>query len=223
MPSGSNVARLLQVSTRFPRSRGFTLLELLIGLTLVGFMLVLLFGGLRLGTRSWDAGEQRLDASTRMTQSATFIQSELGQLYPMRFHNPQGGMEIAFAGETGAIYFSGFLPPHVGLARLHLIALETRSGEHGQELVLRWHRADPDDLDFAALRESEDHVVLAKHVKKAEFAYFGSESIDAEPMWHEQWPAGTSLPSLVRLRLILENDQAWPEIVVPLLVEAQPT
>ena len=43
------------------RQGGFTLLELLIAITLLGLILVLLFGGLRLGMRSWDAGQLNVD------------------------------------------------------------------------------------------------------------------------------------------------------------------
>ena len=38
------------------KQSGFTLLELLIGLALLGLILALMFGGLRLGIKSWDSG-----------------------------------------------------------------------------------------------------------------------------------------------------------------------
>ncbi|NEX17237.1 MAG: general secretion pathway protein GspJ, partial [Halochromatium sp.] len=37
------------------RGRGFTLVELLIALSLIGIITLLLFSGLRLGSRSWEA------------------------------------------------------------------------------------------------------------------------------------------------------------------------
>ena len=45
--------------------RGFTLVEVLIAISLLGLMLVILFGGLRLGGRSWDAIEQRTGRAER--------------------------------------------------------------------------------------------------------------------------------------------------------------
>ena len=39
--------------------RGFTLLELLIAMTLLGLLMLGLFGGLRLGARVWEAGDAR--------------------------------------------------------------------------------------------------------------------------------------------------------------------
>ena len=43
--------------------RGFTLLELLVAITLLGLLMAALFGGLRLGTRVWETADARLDSS----------------------------------------------------------------------------------------------------------------------------------------------------------------
>ena len=43
---------------------GFTLVELLVAMTLLGFLTVLLFGGLRFGTRAWE--DRRRITPTRM-------------------------------------------------------------------------------------------------------------------------------------------------------------
>ena len=51
------------MNTRKGRVAGFTLLELLIAMSLLGFILALLFAGMRLGARSWDAGEARVEKS----------------------------------------------------------------------------------------------------------------------------------------------------------------
>ena len=45
-------------------SRGFSLLELLIGLTLLGFILTLLFGGFRLASKSWDSISEISESTT---------------------------------------------------------------------------------------------------------------------------------------------------------------
>ena len=163
-----------------------------------------------------------MDRSAYMSLSITFIQKQLGQIYPMRFHDPGGGDELAFSGESNELLFSGFLPAQAAPAGLHLIALETRPGEHGRELVMGWVRANPDTLDFAPLRESKDVVVLAKGVRGVEFSYFGAETVESEPIWHEHWQDKIRLPSLIRLRVLLENGASWPDIIVPLLLEMEP-
>ena len=47
-------------------SPGFTLLELLISLTIIGLILVIVFGALRIGARAWEKGER--DVETHQIQ-----------------------------------------------------------------------------------------------------------------------------------------------------------
>ncbi|HNT58060.1 MAG TPA: prepilin-type N-terminal cleavage/methylation domain-containing protein, partial [Syntrophales bacterium] len=48
-----------------PGNRGFTLLELLISLTLLSVIAVLVFGALRLGVRAWEKGEATIETRQR--------------------------------------------------------------------------------------------------------------------------------------------------------------
>ena len=62
------------------RQAGFTLVELLVAMTLLAFLSIALFGGLRFGARSWEAV---VDSSTERDQIAatqTFLRDRLGQL-----------------------------------------------------------------------------------------------------------------------------------------------
>ena len=46
-------------------SSGFTLLELLISLTILAVIVVIVFGALRVGVRAWEKGEKDIDARQR--------------------------------------------------------------------------------------------------------------------------------------------------------------
>ena len=54
--------------TRRPRSfdDGFTLIEVLIGTALLGMMMLVLTGSLRIGAESWEAGEERMVKASRL-------------------------------------------------------------------------------------------------------------------------------------------------------------
>jgi general secretion pathway protein J len=199
--------------------RGFTLLELLIGLTLLGFIMVLLFGGLRLGSRSWDTGEQRLESSSQFVVAQGFLRRQLSQIQPMRWKTVADN-PVAFVGEAHALRFSGSLSSQFGLAGIYLIILEEENGEAGTSLVMRWHRPSHDDKDFSVAEEGEK-TVLAKNIKDLAFAYFGAESDQKEPVWHDDWQSAERLPSLIRLRLTLESGETWPEMVVAPMVSTE--
>lgn len=202
-----------------PDQRGFTLLELLIGLSLLGLMLVLLFGGLRLGFRSWDAGEERFESSSQLGVAQGFLRRQLSQIYPLRW-KAAPERPIAFVGESRAVRFAGQLSSQFGLAGVHLIVLEQGDGEEGPELIMRWRRPSRDMQDFSALQE-EDKAVLVKHVKDVAFAYYGAENDQTEPAWRDEWTFDQRLPSLIRLRLTLDGDQPWPDIIVAPMVSTE--
>ena len=198
--------------TPMRRAQGFTLLELLIGMTLVGFILTLLFAGLRLGIRSWDAGEQHMVTSSRQTIVVDFIRRTLEQTYPLNWRVDNED-QLAFAGEAESLRIVGPVPIHDGAASNYLIAFELADGDGGRDLVMRWQMPDPREPGFAPLEDATPKV-LVKAVKGVEFAYFGSESDADEPTWHDQWVHQKALPELIRLQLTMENGETWPDIVV---------
>ena len=58
---------------------GFTLLELLIAITLMGLILVVLYSGLRLGLNSSESGGQRAEATDRLRLVHEFLRRQLAQ------------------------------------------------------------------------------------------------------------------------------------------------
>ena len=62
--------------------RGFTLLELLVAITLLGLLMAALLGGLRLGARVWETGEARLDASARVQIVQDFLRQRITEALP---------------------------------------------------------------------------------------------------------------------------------------------
>ena len=59
------------------RVAGFTLLEVLIATSILGIMMVLLFGSMRICIRSWEAGEAHMQKVSRMTVIQNFFRSHL--------------------------------------------------------------------------------------------------------------------------------------------------
>lgn len=193
------------------RSQGFTLLELLIGMTLVGFILSLLFAGLNLGTRSWEAGEQRMATSSRQAVVVDFIRRAIEQTYPLRWRVGEED-RLAFAGEAESLRFVGTVAMHDGASGNHLIALDLVDGEIGRDLVMRWQLPDPGAPGFEPIEQAEPKVLI-KAVKEMALAFFGAQSETEDPAWHDQWLDQKTPPELIRLQLTMENGETWPDIV----------
>ena len=63
-------------------ARGFTLLELLIALTIVGALLVIAFGGMRVALAAWRKGEDRAEAHQHVRSIALVLARSISATYP---------------------------------------------------------------------------------------------------------------------------------------------
>lgn len=199
--------------------RGFTLLELLVSMVLVGFILVLLFAGLRLGTQSWDVAEAKINSSSQRAVVMNLIRRMLEQSVPLRW-NDNGTDFIAFDAGTDSLEFVGPIASREGLSGRHLIRLGLAEGEVGQNLMLQWHLTDPAKKDFSALDEAKPKSLL-KAVQSVQFEYFGTEDDIQEPAWHADWRAKQRLPLLVRMRLVMDGGEQLPDLVVALRLQGE--
>ncbi|MBZ0104733.1 MAG: prepilin-type N-terminal cleavage/methylation domain-containing protein [Sulfuricella denitrificans] len=201
---------------------GFTLLELLIGLALLGLILALMFGGLRLGIRSWDAGALASEDMARVRVFEGFVRRQLNEVYPYMW-KPAGSQALAFRGDPDAIRYVGFLPAGGGGRNgLYLLNLEIERKDRIQRLVLKSMPMTYETQDFTGMRGVDQTVlasgVIAEGVEELVFGYFGAETEQSEPRWLTHWRDPGRLPMLVRLRVKLSSGQEWPELVVALKV-----
>lgn len=193
------------------RQSGFTLLELLIALTLMGLVLALLYGGLRLGIRSWDAGEARAEAGNDMRLVQEFIRRRLRESVTVYRSDESYGRVPVFAGEPESIRFVTPMLTHLGLGGLYEVRLGVVEDDGIGRLVMRWSPYRAEDLDEVGGAER----VLVEDVSTAQWAYFGAVAVDEEPQWYERWPNPRERPRLVSLRLTVRGEP-WPTLVAGL-------
>lgn len=199
-------------------ARGFTLLELLIGMTLLGFILALLFGGFRLATSTWDATETRVERTNDQQLARALVRRLLQQMQPLRWKQAVN-QPLAFVGERRVLRAVAPLTGQAGASGLRSIELSQESGEPSPtgkgalRLVLRHVALRYDAEDFAAgLHEAKSSVVLGD-LESVEFSYFGPAREGEPPRWQDAWANQEQLPQLVRLRLG-SRDTGWAELVV---------
>ncbi len=71
------------------RQRGFTLVEVIIALTIVATLLVVMFGGLRVGLAAWQRGDERAEVLDRARSITQIVTRTLGAAHPY-MTSPQG-------------------------------------------------------------------------------------------------------------------------------------
>ena len=200
--------------TRRASGAGFTLIELVLALALLGTMMVLLYSGLAFALRSWDAGEVngRRTADRRIGEN--FLRREMAELFPMRFKDPMA-VKVAFEGGTQRLRFVSSRAPGITQGGLSLVGVEVENGATPRERHLVMRRAMPDDeaKDFGPLDRAE-RTVLIEDVESVQFAYFGTENDFTDPKWHDTWPYAERIPRLVRLRIRAPDATLMAEMVM---------
>jgi general secretion pathway protein J len=212
-----------------PRSGepGFTLLELLVAITLLGLLMAALFGGLRLGARVWETGETRLDAAARVQIVQELVRQRLAQALPLEAVLREEGEDYQplFLGRVDSVRFATLLPEHLGgdIALMELALAEADDAEGAANLVLRWRRFDP-DAETVAIPEPDaapEQRVLLERVEALELAYFGAFGQDELPEWWEAWEGQVELPQLVLLEVRFAEDdpRRWPGLIVQPMID----
>lgn len=199
---------------------GFTLLELLVSLTLMALVAVVLSGGLRFGASVWRAGDAQADRLSEMQAIQGFVRRHLGRAEPLRKSASFSRREIIFSGASDAVRFIAILPAHLGIPGFHQLEIREERGGGGRRLMLDMRLFQPGRDGDAFTGEPRERILL-DGIATAEFAYFGTTERNVPPSWRSQWPDADRLPSLVRLRVRFPDGdrRVWPELVVPTRIE----
>lgn len=200
------------------RVRGFTLLELLIGLSLLGLLLAVLFGGFRLASDSWDRVESRGREIANEQLGRAFVRRMVTQLQPLKWaRSPE--KPLAFFGQANLLHGIAPLSGLTGGLRVVQLAVEPATGVDGPfMLVVRQLPLNHDEERFdTGVGEAKAHIVLGG-LAAAEFSYFGADKPDEPPSWRDTWANPGKLPRLIRLSTRMANQHPWPDLVVAALI-----
>lgn len=203
------------------RQAGFTLLELLIAVTLLGLLMAALFGGLRLGVRAWEVSGERLDANARMEMVQHFLRGRLTQIYPVVGGTGRRSY-LVFRGEPDELTFVTLLSERLGVG-LALMSIRP-GGEDQRSLQLRWRAFGAAAEETADMEATQTHTLL-DGVERVEFRYYGTFEEGTPGAWHDEWIEATTLPKLIRMRVVFAPDDGriWPDLVVRPMVDGTPT
>jgi general secretion pathway protein J len=206
------------ISPSSPRATaGFTLVELLLGLSLMGLLAVMLFGGFRFGLRAWEVGGMRIERQSEAELVQNLLQRQLGEAYSLADPNPQtAAAAIAtFQGTQDSLSFVAPLPTQAGVGGLYRFGLGIVTNGGERRLVLAWQVFRPDRPPRPTVDDNSKSVLL-HGIEGIDLAYFGRRQAGAAAQWQSDWDDRHGLPELIRLRVTFPggDSRAWPDLFV---------
>ena len=199
-------------------NHGFTLVEIMITLTLLSMILVLLFGSLHTVNLNWQTGTQKIEKNDEIRHVGQFIRKLLTQAVPLMWIN-RDGQRLVFNGDHEELTFTSTLPSHRGGGGLYLINLKAVDADGSKGLDLLYQRASPESYPFGSGSfDNQTRVPLANNVEKIEFSYFGRSEPGNEQKWHNNWKSEQVLPKLVQVKIQSSDpEQHWPIMNIAIL------
>ncbi len=186
---------------------GFTLLEVLVALVVLGLLMVTLSEGVRVGLKAW-ALEGRMEGQAgKLEATDRALRQLIERALPT---DPQA--TDGFTGGPHVLSVVTTLPEGYGAPSTHE-ADATLLVVNGNRLELLWR---PHYSRWIVPPPPPSAIPLMDDVQQIEFAYWQPASASQQGHWLAAWPAG-SLPPLVRIRIVSPPGNAnrhWPDIVV---------
>jgi general secretion pathway protein J len=189
---------------------GFTLLEVLVALTVLGLLVAGLSQGVRTSLALRQAQASRFDKSAELDTTQRALRLLLGHLsHGPDVNRPAGeSASLGFRGEADRVSFFGDLPTGLGGTRHAAMTLDIERGR----LVLLWSPYHHEKM-FGPT-PAPQRTELLRGAERLDLAYRAPPG--GQPQgWQSQWE-GPEPPGLIRVRIGFgaADRRRWPELIV---------
>lgn len=196
------------------RQAGFTLLEIMVALVVLGLLLVVLTNGVRFGEQSARVVDRDAFAGDQLEP----VDTALRYLIAHAWAGGPGGADVLFNGTHNALSLRTEMPD--GFAdrartREAEVTLDVDTGHRLQLLWRPWYR------NWIVPPPPPERIALADQVDHLEIDYW-SPGLKLPPgAWVTAW-VGAPVPTLLRIRVVFApgSGRHWPDLIAA--TETQP-
>jgi general secretion pathway protein J len=203
--------------------RGFTLVEVVIALTIVATLLVISFAGLRVGLAAWQRGDERGEVLERSRSVNQIITRTLGSAFP--YQTAAMGREAAkllFEGAADRVAFVTSTPPFPGADPIAFTAVTLGLSKGAAPGLALTQKALPNEKPFDSALTP---VFVDGAVTGIRFRYLKDSKgqfKDSKGQWTDQWDGATEKILPISIEVTLTILQAGRPVEQPPLVVSLP-
>ncbi len=205
-----------------PRQNGFTLVEVLVVMTLLSLVVLALGSALRTTAQTEERVDQRLARNDEIRVVTGFLQSVLGRISGEKRQGITSADESPFLISAGPqeLVWAGVMPARFGVAGRQFFRLALAEVGGSSALVLQFTPLEESVLPTAWDQAASE--VLVRNV--AAFALQYQDAAQDQPEWLAAWQSKDRLPSHVLISMEAAN-VAWPPLVVAMrpLIASDPS
>jgi general secretion pathway protein J len=190
---------------------GYSLIELLVVLALMGLIAVAIAGGMRTGTAVWQRTEAAVEGGEVARGGHAVLRTLLSHIYPRRRDATQAEELTTFTGNRGRMEFVAVAPSSLSAPGLVRVALTAAHAGNSTSLSLSY-RAEQGPND-------ERSDVLLSGAREITFAY--AQLSDSDIVWRDDWQGQAAPPTLIRIRVAFPPGRGlnWPDLIVRPLID----
>ncbi|WP_181905268.1 prepilin-type N-terminal cleavage/methylation domain-containing protein [Aestuariispira insulae] len=199
------------------RRTGFTLVELMVVLVLVGLLASALLGGLQFTAAAWERGSAR----SRATQDMVIVQNLLrNQLAGLPLVKERAALKRRIRGTKDSLTLITRYPEQLSAGGLN----EFRYQITGDTLTMTWRALDAQGQAASSSTDgtggtdtiTSESRILLEGLAGGQFAFQGASETGGTIDWQDSWDRKIALPGLVRLELDRAEDNPgplWPTFI----------
>lgn len=184
------------------------MLEVMVTLTILGFIILMIFGVFRLGLSAWEKGESSKEEYQRMRIASQLVSQQIKSAIPYKVKSQKAeGDYLAFEGKARSLKFVSTLSLKANRPSGFVYAFYEfqEGGEKGGRLILYERRVLNKNL-MDEPPPQDAGVPLFEGLAEVRFEYYQEENPEKNRSgaWVEQWDAKEEkeLPKALRMTLV---------------------
>jgi general secretion pathway protein J len=193
------------------RAKGFTLIEVIVAISLLALGLALSFATLRGASKATERAELVSQRDERLRAVQGFLRTQINAALPIAFEFDEATGEATFLRASATkLEFVAQMPGYLSRGGPYLQTLELVSGDKGQRLQFR-HQLLTSEGPVDAER---DPVILLDGIAEGGFEVRNLDAQSRPGPWESEWQTPAQLPPLIRLKIrFIDKQRQWPEFV----------